>query len=77
MPVQVTPLALKDASTVNVAVIGSPEVFVAVNAGILPVPVLATKPISGVGTVRLQLNTAPGTGLLKTVSGTEAPVQYT
>ena len=55
--------------------IGERLLFVAVNDGTFPVPLFDPNPISGEGTVRLQLNVVPATGLLKTMVGTEAPAQ--
>ncbi len=71
----VTPLLVYDAVTVKVEVMGVLLVLLAVNEGTLPVPLVAPRPISGVGTVRLQENVDPATGLLKTIEGTTAPSQ--
>lgn len=73
---QVTPLLVIEDTTENVEVIGPVPALVATKDGILPVPEVAPKPISGVGTVRLQVNVAPGVVLLKTMEGTVAPAQY-
>lgn len=55
VPVQVTPLLVKVATTLKVEVIGVVPVLVAVNEGMLPVPAVGARPISGVGTVLDQL----------------------
>jgi hypothetical protein len=72
-PVQVTPLFVNDATAVNVDVSGALVAFIAVNAGTFPVPELTPRPIASF--VLDQLNTAPGTLLLKTTDGTDAPAQ--
>ena len=74
VPVQVTPLLVKDATALNVAISGVVPLLVAVNAGILPVPLLVPRPIASF--VRDHENVAPGILLLKTTEGTEAPAQY-
>ena len=55
--------------------VGEALALAAVNEGTLPEPLFDPNPISGEGTVRLQLNVVPATGLLKTTEGTTAPVQ--
>ena len=57
---------------VIVAVIGAKVLFIAVNAGTLPLP-LAASPIAGFEFV--QLKVAPGGVLLKMLSGTVTPLQ--
>ena len=46
VPVQVTPLLVKLAVTVNVEVRGVPPAFVAVNEGTLPVPEVPGSPMA-------------------------------
>lgn len=74
--VQVTPLLVKVATTLNVDVIGAVLVLVAVKEGTLPVPAVGANPISGVGTVLDQVKTAPVALLVKTMEGTTEPAQY-
>jgi hypothetical protein len=71
--VQVTPLFVNDATALNVAVSGVIPALVAVNAGTFPVPELPANPIASL--VLDQVNVAPGTLLLKTTDGTDAPAQ--
>lgn len=70
---QVIPLDVKLARTVNVDVKGAVPVLVDVNEGTFPVPMVGPNPM-GSG-VLLQLNVAPGTSLVNTVAGTVTPVQ--
>ena len=72
-PEQVTPLLVKEAVTVKVAVTGAFVAFAAVKAGTLPVPFVEAKPIDC--DVRDQAKVAPGTLLENTTEGTEAPLQ--
>lgn len=71
--VQVTPLLVYDAVAVNVELIGVLPVLVATYVGTLPVPVVGASPIAAA--VRDQLNTTPGTLLVKTTDGTVEPAQ--
>ena len=52
VPVHVTPLLVKLATTLNVEVSGVPPALVAVNEGTLPVPAVPGRPIASA--VRLQ-----------------------
>ncbi len=72
-PEQVTPLLVKEAVTVKVAVTGAFVVLEAVKDGTLPTPLVVARPI--VCAVRDQEKVAPGTLLVKTTAGTEAPLQ--
>ena len=68
--VQVTPLAVLDATTVKVLVSGAVVALAAVKAGTLPVPDVVAKPIASL--VRDQVKIAPGTELLNVILGTVA-----
>ena len=70
---QVTPLLVIDATTLNVAVSGVVPLLVALKAGILPVPLLIPRPMASF--VRDHEKTAPCTSLMKIIEGTEAPAQ--
>ena len=72
--VQVTPLLVYDAVAVKVDEIGPGPGFVAVNDGTLPIPDVGARPIAA--GVLDQLNTTPGTLLVKTIDGTVDPSQY-
>ena len=74
VPVQVTPLLIKVATTLKVEVSGVPPVLVAVNVGTGPLPELTPRPIASF--VRDQEKLAPGTLLVNMMEGTEAPAQY-
>lgn len=71
----VTPLLVKEDTTEKVEVIGPAPVLVATNEGILPVPEVTPRPMSGVGTVRLHEMVALGVVVLSTMEGTVAPAQ--
>ena len=71
---QVVPPLVKEATTLNVLVSGIVSALAAVNAGTLPVPLFTPRPMAWL--VRDQLKVAPGTLLLNTTEGTEAPAQY-
>lgn len=75
VPVQVAPLAVKVATTVKVLVSGAVPAFVAVKAGMLPVPLVAAKPMAS--PVRVQESMAPAVLLDNAVSGTALPTQWT
>ena len=75
VPVQVTPLLVKVATTLKVDVIGALLVLVVIKVGTFPLPDVGASPISGTGTVRDQLKAAPGILLVKTIDGTVEPVQ--
>ena len=68
-PVQVTPLLVKDAVTVKVAVRGPLVLFIPKKEGINPVPNAGDKPMLG-PQVCIQLIVAPGAELLNTIEGT-------
>lgn len=68
-PVQVTPLLVKVAVAVKVAVTGPFVLFTPTKAGINPVPDVGFKPIFG-PPVCAQLMVALGTELLNTIDGT-------
>jgi hypothetical protein len=74
VPVQLTPLLVNVATTVNVAVTGAFVALAAVKAGTLPVPLVGARPIDCV--VRDQEKVAPGTLLVNATDGTEDPLQY-
>ena len=73
VPVQVTPLLVKLATTLKVDVSGAPPAFVAVNVGTLPVPAVVPSPIASL--VRLHEKVAPATLLENTIDGTDDPEQ--
>jgi len=74
VPVQVAPLAVNEAVTVNVALSGAVPTLVAVKPGMLPVPLVAARPMASA--VRVQLNvTGPVVWLEKTTEGTILPGQ--
>jgi hypothetical protein len=60
--------------TVIVATIGIVPAFVAMNEGIFPIP-LAASPIEG--SLFVQVNVVPATGLVKVIAVVVAPLQYT
>jgi hypothetical protein len=75
-PTHGNPVApIKVAVTVKVDVIVAPLVLVAMNAGTLPVPMVGNTPMSGVGTVRVQLKVTPVTLLVNIIEGTFDPAQ--
>ena len=75
VPEHITPPLVKTGVTVNVDVMGIPLAFVAVNAGTLPAPFAGIAPISGLGTVRVQLYTAPGIFPVNVIVGIIVPAQ--
>lgn len=73
VPVQVTPLLVYDGVTVKVDTMGLVPVLVAVKPIMLPVPLVAARPISP--EVRLQAKVEPATGLVNTIEDTLSPSQ--
>ena len=71
---QVTPLLVYDATTVNTLVTGALVALVVVNEGTFPLPLVAPKPMASA--VRDQAKVAPGTLLVKTTDAAFAPTQY-
>ena len=69
----VTPLLVYVATTVKVATNGPLVLLIPVNGGMPPVPDTGPNPM--LSPVLVQLNTAPGTLLIKKIGGTFAPAQ--
>ena len=74
-PVQVTPFAVNEGVTVKVLVSGALVALAAVNAGMLPVPLVAAKPMAS--PVRVQAYSAPGVLPVNVVAATLPPGQCT